>query len=309
MPPEHEVAGSNPAGRVFRRAGSPARRFRPRRIEYPPHRRPMTDPAPQQTPDESAKRDRIPRLAIAVVVVGLLATAAVYAIAQLPGSGSLEIDWDTTEVVSTPPARDLGNGSFAVARSSLSALAPNDEGGLIYRVAGVVRIDSGGRKLTTVRCDVNSNAAGETNRMAHSSRLRAAWPKPSDALQEQEVPETSFVKFRTPDSKKIDLPIRDVVQRYIDTDAPTQVEWDGYIEDDQNWIWTMPNGTGVGAATLPWLVIFKTDARPKGTIKCKATVGDKSARVLIPFRQDEWPIADDQPNTDEAGTGDVSNVQ
>jgi hypothetical protein len=253
---------------------------------------------------------RIPRLAIATVVLGVVASLAIYGLSFVPGAGSVKIDWDTTQAIKSPPAQEVGTGSFGVSRTTLSAIAPNDDGLLLYRVAGVVQVDSGGRKPTRVRCDVFSRVNGDT-RMARSTRLRAAWPKPSDDLIMQDVPETSFVKYRTGDSKKIDLPIRDVVRRYTDISARVIVDWDGYTEDDQNWIWRMTEGTGAGAANLPWLVIFESEDRPKGTIECTATIDGKRASVKIPFLQDEWPIADDEPNTEDAGadTGDVTNVQ
>ncbi len=264
-----------------------------------------------ETPDDRqpARDGKLPRLAIGVVILGVLVSLAIYGLSHVPGSGSLEIDWDTSEEIASPPAKEVGTGTLAVGRTSLSALAPNEDGVLLYRVAGVVRVASGGRKPTRVRCDVTSRAAGDT-KMARSVKLRAAWPKPSDDLQLQEVPETSLVKFDNGDSKKIDLPIRDVAQRYVDITAPVTVDWVGYIEDDQYWIWRMTEGTGAGTATLPWLVIFEAENRPKGLISCAATIGGERARIDVPFRQEEWPIVDDEPNTgDASGTGDVSNVE
>ena len=264
-----------------------------------------------ESPNESSRRDnRIPRPAIAVVIVGVLASLAIYGLSFLPGEGSLEIDWDTTQAIESPPAREVGNGSFGISRTSLSAIAPNEDGLLLYRVAGVVQVDSGGRKPTRVRCDVFSRVNGDT-RMARSTRLRAAWPKPSDDLILQDVPETSFVKYRTGDSRKIDLPIRDVLRRYVDVSARVTVDWDGYTEDDQNWIWRMTEGTGAGTATLPWVVIFESETRPKGSIECSASIDGRRATTTIPFLQDEWPITDDEPNTEDAGsdTGDATNVE
>ncbi|MCB0858210.1 MAG: hypothetical protein KDB57_08865 [Solirubrobacterales bacterium] len=263
-----------------------------------------------ESPDQgqTGSDGRIPRLAIGVVIVGVLASLAIYGLSHVPGSGSVEIDWDTTEEIAAPPATDVGTGSFGVSRTSLSALAPNEEGVLLYRVAGVVRVASGGRQPTRVRCDVTSRSAGDT-KMARSTKLRAAWPKPSDDLQLQEVPETSLVKFDNGDNNKIDLPIRDVARRYVDISAPVTVDWLSYVEDDQYWIWRMTEGTGAGTATLPWLVIFEAENRPKGLIECSATIGGERTKVEIPFLQEEWPIVDDQPNTGEADTGDVSNVE
>jgi hypothetical protein len=267
----------------------------------------MTDQADQ----EKDSGGKIPRLAIAVVILGVVASLAIYGLSFVPGNGSLEIDWDTSEEIASPPTKDVGDGSFAVSRTSLSALAPNEDGLLLYRVAGVVRVNSGGRKPAQVRCDIYSRVAGDT-RMARSGHLRAAWPRPSTGadVHRQAVPDTSSVKFRTGDSKKIDLPIHDVIPLYyVSTNALVTVDWDGYVEDDQNWIWHLPDGSGAGATALPWAVIFETETRPKGSIDCTATIDGKRSRIKIPFRQQEWPIADDEPNTEDSDTGDVTNVQ
>lgn len=274
----------------------------------------MTDPSPK---DQNPGKDgdgRIPRPAIWVVAFGLLVSAIIYGISFLPGSGSLDVDWDTREEITAPEPMKVGKGSFELARTMISALAPNEEGMLLYRISGIARIDSGGNLPTTVQCDVYTNS-DEDSRIARSTSLRAAWPKPSDELQRQDVAETSYVKFTTGDTKKVELPIRDVVQRYTDSTAKTIVDWPGYTEDVQTWIWTMENGTGVAASSLPFVVIFEANARPKGRIACDASVGRDDVEMTVPYRQDEWPIKDDEPNADDVesdvdtDTGDVSNVQ
>ncbi|MCB0871628.1 MAG: hypothetical protein KDB52_12415 [Solirubrobacterales bacterium] len=270
----------------------------------------MPDKPPDNQTPESESDGRIPRLAIWVVILGIVASLAIYGLSFIPGNGSLEIDWDTSEEIATPDSTDLGGGSFSLARTSLSAIAPNEDGLLLFRVAGAVRVQSGGRVPTRVRCDIFSRVKGDT-RLARASRLRAAWPRSSDNLQAQDVPETSSVKYRSGDSKKIDLPIRDVLRMYTDTDVPTEVLWDGYVEDSHAWIWKMNDGTGAGTATLPWAVIFESETRPKGTIECSASVGTDKTDVKVPYLQEEWPITDDEPNTDSStdDTGDVSNVE
>ena len=263
--------------------------------------------SPEKKP--AASSGRIPTLAIATVALGVLASLAIYGLYFIHGSGSLETDWDTSETIASPDARQVGDGSFTVSRTSLSAIAPNEDGLLLFRIAGIVRVESNGEPAD-VRCSVKSGVAGDT-RLARASRLRAAWPRSTSELDlhRQDVPESSSVKYRTEDSKKIELPIRDVIQRYVDSNALVTVEWEGYVEDEQTWIWHLPDGSGVGATTLPWAVIFESETRPKGTIECKANIGDRSTRITIPYRQEEWPIADDQPNTGDAEAGDATNVQ
>lgn len=172
----------------------------------------------------------------------------------------------------------------------------------------MTRIDSGRNVDTSVRCDIYSRSDEDT-RLARSTKLRAAWPKPSEDLDRQDVPETSTVKFFTGDTKKVDLPIRDVIQRYTDSTAHTEVEWPGYNDEFQTFIWNMKRGTGVATASMPWVAIFEAYDRPRGEIECTARFGDERTQMKLPFLQQEWPITDDQPNADDVDTGEASNVE
>ena len=78
----------------------------------------------ENNPANSRNGDRIPRLAIGVVILGVIATLAIYGLSFLPGSGSLEVEWDTVEAIEFPATKDVGQGSFGVSRTTLSALAP-----------------------------------------------------------------------------------------------------------------------------------------------------------------------------------------
>jgi hypothetical protein len=273
----------------------------------------MTEPSTKDQNPGSDGDGRIPRPAIWVVVFGLLISAIIYGISFLPGSGSLDVEWDTKEEIVAPEPMKVGKGTFGLGRTMISALAPNEEGMLLYRISGIARVDSGNQP-TTVQCDVYTTS-DDDSRIARSTSLRAAWPKPSDELQRQDVAETSYVKFTTGDTKKVELPIRDVVEMYTDSRAKTLVDWPGYNEDFQTWIWTMENGTGISAASMPWVVIFEAYDRPKGRIACSADVGRDSVKMTVPYELEEWPIKDDQPNADDiesdpdADTGDVSNVE
>jgi hypothetical protein len=247
-------------------------------------------------PEESKKSEKMPRGAIATVIVGLIVTLGVVAIDLRGGSGTaVDVEWDTVEVVKTPEAVKLGqNGSFELARTSLAAIAPIASGQLLFRVAGIVSIDSGGKALPTgARCDITSPA--DSSRIAQTPRLRAAWPRPSIELQVQEVPEASVAMFKARGADALFLPIRDVFGRFTDSVAPTDLDWDGFEEQTQNWVWTMPEGTGPGTATLGYGVIFRTEERPKVEIRCSGFVGDDDTTVEVEAVQKEWPLEAPEP--------------
>lgn len=255
------------------------------------------------TKENSAADGRLPRPALAVAAVGLLLSVAVYGLSLTTGGSSAELDWDVVEPVRTPPARSLGSdGSLKLARTSVSALAPNEDGYLIFQIAGVVRVDSGDMDPTALRCVVSTTNGGESM-IARTTRKRAAWPRPSEELQRQEVPERSVAKFHTGGSGVQQLPIRDVFRRYTDSAAPTLVDWDDY-EDlrTQNWIWTMPKGSGSGGATLGYAAIFRTQEQPEGEIDCRVKSAprsgpDRVASVKVPVKLKTWPIPDTSEDT------------
>ncbi|MDQ2621552.1 MAG: hypothetical protein M3Y45_00765 [Actinomycetota bacterium] len=269
-----------------------------------------------QEPAESTTRSdgRIPRGAIVVVIVGLVASLGVFGLSKKSGGSSAELEWDVKEPIRTPVEKQLGaNGSLRLARTSVSAIAPNANGELIYRVSGVVTIDSGGKVPTMVRCDIATTNGGESM-IARTPNLRAAWPRPSDDLQRQEVPETAVVKFHAAGASVLGLPIRDVFRRYTDSAAPTIVEWDGYEEKVHNWIWKMENGTGPGPATLGYSVIFKTAEQPVGLIDCKADLvpasgNQSSAEIRVPVKLDTWPVPDSDDSVDVETGADVPDVE
>lgn len=257
--------------------------------------------------------ERIPRPALAVAGVGLLLSVAIFGISLRGGGSASEVEWDVVEPVKTPPASRVGpGGSLELARTSISALAPNSEGYLLFQIAGVVRIDSGGTAPATLRCAVRTTNAGESM-IARTTKKRAAWPRPSEELRRQEVPERSIAKFRAGGSAVMELPIRDVFRRYTDSDAPTLVDWDGYDDRSQNWLWSFAKGTGGDSATLGYAVIFKTQERPTGAIECRAksipTAGgpEASGRTAAPVRLKTWPIPDQTEDSQQGS--EATDVQ
>ncbi|MGK2933584.1 MAG: hypothetical protein ACSLFD_12600 [Solirubrobacterales bacterium] len=263
------------------------------------------------TDSQSTKpTDKIPRGAIAVVVVGLVITAMVIAIDLRGGGSSAEVDWATTEEVKVPKKTDFdGKGLFELRRTTISAIPPNGAGELIYRIAGVVVVDSAGEKPTNVTCRFVAPASEGTipdneTTVARTPNLRAAWPRPSEELKAQEVPESLVVKFNAVGNKITGVPIRDQFNRYTNSASPTLVDWGGYEDDSLNthsFIWDMADGTGPGPAALGYAVVFKApEERPKTDITCAGEVGSVKAVQKARAVQQEYPVPDDDAEVTEA---------
>lgn len=259
--------------------------------------------------------DRIPRGAIAVVIVGLFLTLIVIGLDIRGGGSSAELAWTTNEKVKVPPQADLGKkGSFQLTRTTLSAIPTNGAGELVFRFSGLAVIDSGGKKPTQVKCKYTSphqdGSTGTT--VARTPNLRAAWPRPSDELQAQEVPESLVLKFNAVGNKILGVPIRDSISHYTNSKSPTVADWGGYQDENHlgthAFIWDMAKGTGPGPASLGYAVVFKTVFKPELNIRCDARVGNEKVTQRFKAIQQEWPI-EDQTSDSTVGSDPKLDVE
>jgi len=238
--------------------------------------------------------DRMPRGAIVTVIVGLIATLGVVGI-DLMGGGEFEstTEWVTTEEVDTPGTQELPDGaSVGLSRVTLSALPPNVIGKMLFRVTGFVEIDSGQTDgATEARCDVTSPA--EDSFIARSPNKRAAWPRPSLDLRNQPVPLALTVDLMRGGAEvQSTLPIRDVLRTLTDSAEPTDLDWDGFEAQTQNWVWTMPEGAGEGGATLGFTVVFESTERPRIEGVCAGSAGGEEVTLEFNAEQQEWPLVE-----------------
>jgi hypothetical protein len=232
---------------------------------------------------------RMPRGAIITVALGLVISIAVFGLRFVDLGLSAEVEWAVSEQVETPASVDVpGGGSLELARTSIASTAPTTRDDLLFRVSGVV-IASSSKGPLRVRCDVGATEAGTT--IARTPKKRAAWPRPSDDLSLQDVPELIVLSFRTDGAETVGLEIRDSIRRYTDSAAFATVDWDGFDEATQNWVWEFPKGTGGVPATLGYAVVFKSTARPEAVIECSASVaGGRSAGTEAGAVQELWPM-------------------
>ncbi|HTU14151.1 MAG TPA: hypothetical protein VMF31_03045 [Solirubrobacterales bacterium] len=262
----------------------------------------MNEQKPTKNPD------RIPRGALVVVAIGLIATLGVLGLDRLGGGTSAELEWTTVEEVKTPPKAAVGPGGVSMDRTTISAIGQNGGGEAIYRIAGAITVDSGGKQTPVqVRCDIES--LDPDSEIARTPKRRAAWPRPSDELQAQEVPESAVVKFNAVGNDVLGLPMRDVVRRYTNTLSSSLVDWDGYDPRIQNWVWDMRDGTGPSPAVLGYVVIFKSAEKPDASLKCVTKMDGEEVTQKARATQTEWPLPDPEIDSTEVEAETSTNVE
>lgn len=202
-----------------------------------------------------------------------------------------ELEWAVVQDVPTPKEAAIpGGGSFRPARMTVASIPAAERGDLLFRVSGVLSIDRR-RGPVTVRCDVGPppDASAE---LARTPSRRAAWPRPTEVLAAEEVPEQIVVDFSSQGAEIIGLPVRDSFRRFSDSQRLVRVDWKQFEERTQRWIWLLPDGTGSGAASLGWAVVFKTVERPRVRVLCRATAPQGTSASAVAIRQDTWPVPD-----------------
>lgn len=260
--------------------------------------------------EHSADKDqnRIPRGALVVVAVGLIATLGVLALDVVGGGTSAELEWTTMEKVETPPKAKVGPGSVSMDRTTISAIGQNGGGSSLYRIAGAITVDSGGEKTPVrIRCDIESLDPEST--IARTPKRRAAWPRPSEELQAQAVPDSAVVKFNAVGNDVLGLPMRDVVRRYTNTLESSLVDWDGFEERTQNWVWDMKDGTGPSPAVLGYVVIFKTETKPDASLQCVTEIDGDRVTQRARATQQEWPLPEPELESTEAQAENTEDVE
>lgn len=248
----------------------------------------------------------MPRAALVVVLVGLVVTVLVGVVSLFGDGVAATVPWETTEpVTSVGPAAIGPAASISLERGLVSTTAQTTRGDFLYRVSGLVRVESRKSGPFSVECEVESLSPG--SQVARTIRKRASWPRPSDDLARQVVPDLASLRFQTKGATYADVSLRDAINAYTDSVRPTLTEWPGYLEDRESWIWTFPEGPGAGTVSLGYIVMFKTSSRPRGRVTCRARSEKASGRLSTSFRQQEWPLA--SVDIDAAQSSQQSDVE
>jgi hypothetical protein len=159
----------------------------------------------------------------------------------------------------------------------IRATGTNVSGYSLFRVASVLRIDAGspvgsGRIL----CSVDTSQGTEIAQT--SGGLRATYPRSSEGLYTQEVPEVILVNFSSHSSELAVLEVNDLPNRFT-TERGVKLEWPKYEVGTEHLEYFLPAGKPVQDLELPFDTVWKTTAVPAATIACTLTTGAGKATV------------------------------
>lgn len=222
---------------------------------------------------------KMPRGVLVVVAVGLIACVAAALLTTDKGGGSAaEVEWVQSKPIpdSKPAELPGGGGTMRLSGGGLRATGTNSTGYELYRVLSVLEIDAGAPVGgARIACDVD---APEGSEVGKTPNQRAIYPRSSEELFEQEVPEAVVVQFNSQGNENAILKVDDLPKRWS-TEKGIKVEWPERKPRQEGWKWFLPPQPPSRKLVLPMMAIWRTTAIPTAQISCALTTSAGTARV------------------------------
>jgi hypothetical protein len=229
--------------------------------------------------------ERIPRGAIVVVAIGLLATLAAALLTTGKGSGEwahLEFVQRTkipdSKVATVPGSNDA---KMQLVDGTIQATGTNVAGYSLFRVVSRLKIDKGA-PIGEGRLVCSTSAAGSTTLIARSSGgLRMLYPRSSAAgIYGQPVPETLLAQFSSHGAELAELEevSKDLPERWA-TIKGVKLAWPEFEEGIEHLDYFLPDGKAKATVELPFYTVWKSTKVPNAKIACTLTVAAGKATV------------------------------
>jgi hypothetical protein len=243
----------------------------------------------------SAFDSRPPRGAVIVVAIGLLAClVAALAAADKSGGSAAELEWMQLKALpdSNSAAVPGGKGRLRLTEAGIRATGTNASGYSLYRVTATLRIDADAPVGSArVRCSVT--APGSTE-VAQTPGSRASYPRSSEDLFAQEVPEVVLAEFSSQGADLAVLEFGDLFENGFSSERGVKVEWPTYKVGEERWEWFLPPGPPAKELVLPFATVWKATKVPSARLACTliTAAGEATVRTHGALAKRSEPIAE-----------------
>lgn len=229
--------------------------------------------------------EQIPRGAIAVVVVGIIATIAA---ALLSGGGSgggfAHLEWvQQAKIPDSKPVEVPANKGIRMQliNGRIQSTGSNVAHYTLFRVVTTLKIDEGVKLAegSKVICSTHTRAAG-TLIAQSTGNLRMMYPRSSETgIYGQPVEPEVLAKFASHSHLAAALEVgQDMLERYT-TVQGVKLEWAEYEPSTETLEYVMPHGTPKAAIELPFYTIWKSTKGPAAQVSCTIESSDGKATV------------------------------
>ena len=243
-----------------------------------------------------ANGDRVPRGALAVVAVGLVATlaAALLANENLAGEAAA-LEW--VQVKSIPdsrPAAIPGGGEMQLTGTKIHATGVNVSGYSLFSSGAVLRIASGSR-VGSARIQCTMRGHGREAEIGQTEGSRASYPRSSEVnLALQTMPESGVqVEFASHGTGLAEVDLEDLPEQAAN-EPGIKLEWPSFHTSVEHWLWFLPPGPPANELVLPFATVWRTKGIPAFDAGCTVTTsaGEASVRTAGALTKLSEPIAE-----------------
>jgi hypothetical protein len=243
---------------------------------------------------EAPEQNGMPRGVLAVVIVGLIACVAAALLATDKGSGeAADLEWVQSKPIpdSKPAAVPGGGGEVQLVDGGLRATGTNAAGYALYRSLTVLEI-SASAPVGSSRIDCSMRAP-EGTEVAQTHNHRASYPRSSEELYEQEVPQVLLLNFSSHGDELAVVDVTDLPERFA-TERGINLVWPEYTLRHEGWQWFLPPGKPTEALVLPFMAVWKSTVVPSVKIACtvKTSAGETTVRTQGSLPALSEPIAE-----------------
>lgn len=229
--------------------------------------------------------EQIPRGAIAVVAVGIIATIAA---ALLSGGGSgggfAHLEWvQQAKIADSKPVEIPANKGIKMQliNGRIQSTGSNVAHYALFRVVTTLKIDEGVKLAEGLKviCSTHTRAAG-TLIAQSTGNLRMMYPRSSETgIYGQPVEPEVLAKFASHSHLAAALEVgQDMPERYT-TVQGVKLEWAEYAPSTETLEYVMPHGTPKAAIELPFYTIWKSTKGPAAQVSCTIESSDGKATV------------------------------
>lgn len=229
------------------------------------------------------EENRIPRGALIVVAVGLLACLAAAVLATDKTSGaSASLEWVQEAPIPASQAVKVPGSEreMRLEEGQIVASGLNVAGYSLYRVFSTLRIDAGAPVGDgTILCAIKGGPRSEISRS--TGGLRALYPRSAEAgIYSQPAPETLSIQFAARGGSAVLVEAEDLRIRRFTSERGVKLEWPEYTTGTERLKYFIAGGTPERDLVLPFYSVWKGTAVPAAKIECTLeTAAGKKASV------------------------------
>jgi hypothetical protein len=231
--------------------------------------------------NEAPQNNGLPRGPLIVVAIGLLACVAAALLATDKTSGAAaDLEWVQHQPLPDSKTASVpgGGGEMRLDESGIRVTGTNVSGYELYRVAAVLKITAGS-PVGGGRIHCSMKAPGKTE-VAQTSGSRASYPRSSEELYKQELPENVVVEFSSHGTYAALVELGDAFKHdRFTNERGIKLEWPNYRIGVEGWNFFLPPRPPSKPLEIDFASFWKTTGFPATKVACTLTTSAGTATV------------------------------